>query len=60
MERKHFIDRELSNSTLILQPAPNGGWVVKEVAGHFGEKAKTIGAYSTHADMIEALSDMVV
>jgi len=41
---------------LILEPAQNGGWVVKQQPAHMGEGAGVLGAYTNAGDMLEALS----
>lgn len=42
---------------LMLERAPNGGWVVYSVPDGPGEVSKMISAYSETNDLLEALKD---
>jgi hypothetical protein len=58
--KKEFAHPIAEGSSLILQPALNGGWVVKESYRdhHHNVEREVIGAFSSQADMVEALSSM--
>lgn len=40
---------------LMLERAPNGGWVVSSAPENIGMMSKVFGAYSSTEDMLEAL-----
>ena len=50
------IDVFATDAPLVLEMAPNGGWIVSQVSGR-GIEPKKLGAYSSAQDMLDALSD---
>ncbi len=45
---------------LILQPAPNGGWIVSSHNGETGFRDEVIGAYGSASEMINAMHAALV
>lgn len=60
MLERPFIAPVDATSSLQLVPAPNGGWVVHECSTDMRVASKIVGAFSSGADMLEALRGLAV
>ena len=54
--RALHLDAFDKSSTLILEPAPNGGWIVREKATDISYQNRLLGAFGNTPQMLEALA----
>ncbi|WP_333846913.1 hypothetical protein [Phaeobacter italicus] len=53
--KSYVSPKQVDLPRLMLNPAPNGGWVVSKAPNDMGAIPETLGAYSSTEDMLEAL-----
>ena len=51
-----YLDVFDEDARLILEPAPNGGWIVKAASKDFGRESALLGAFGNAKDMLAALA----
>ncbi|GGF73601.1 hypothetical protein SAMN05216376_111130 [Mameliella alba] len=55
MTKKPFLAPFSGSKPLILEPMPNGGWVVSQQERDYGRQPAGLGAFSSTGDMLDAL-----
>ena len=55
VEGRPYIAPVFDTESLILQPMPNGGWVVQARDHSSRDMARNLGAFSNTEDMLQAL-----